>query len=408
PGVKLALILIFLWLYAGITGLSPSVLRAATMFSFVALGSISKKKSNTYNMLAASAILLIIIDPGIVFQVGFQLSYLAVIGIVFTFPRIYPLLVFNSIVLDKIWSLVVVSIGAQLATFPLSLYYFHQFPLVFLITNLIVIPLATLALYSGLFYLIFNWIPGIDWILYKVFNGTLWAMNSFIEIVSQLPYAVLRDIPFTVGEMLLAYIFMIAATLAFYTPRRDYIRTTLFALLAMVSISSARLIANSTRWEVTILEGRNSPVVCIQKGNSLTVLSVEETKLDFDADNSFYLEGFYRKQGIHDVRYIAFSGNYKDAFLRVSDGILIVPNQVIQLTAQSEDSSLAENCFGNVSIIHRRENLKRIAHCGEQTTLLMGREIPKWKRRDIFELVDRDQVAIWDMNADGIYRRKVP
>lgn len=142
--IILLITLLLLWIYAGITGFSPSVLRAATMFSFIAIGRHSGQFGSIYNMLGVSAFVLLLINPFLIKEVGFQLSYLAVIGIVYLHPKIFPLLANGNLLWDKVWALAVVSFSAQLATFPLSIYYFNQFPNYFLITNLMVIPLATI------------------------------------------------------------------------------------------------------------------------------------------------------------------------------------------------------------------------------------------------------------------------
>ena len=123
--VKAIILLIALWSYALLTGLSPSVLRAATMFSFVIMGTVLNRKSSIYNTLAASAFFLLIINPNLLFEVGFQLSYIAVLGIVYLQPLIYNRIYTRWWLLDKIWAITAVSIAAQIATLPLTLYYFH-------------------------------------------------------------------------------------------------------------------------------------------------------------------------------------------------------------------------------------------------------------------------------------------
>ncbi len=125
-----------------ITGLSPSVLRAATMFSFVIMGTVLNRKSSIYNTLAASAFFLLIINPNLLFEVGFQLSYIAVLGIVYLQPLIYKRIYTRWWLLDKVWAITAVSIAAQIATLPLTLFYFNQFPVYFMLSNLLVIPSA--------------------------------------------------------------------------------------------------------------------------------------------------------------------------------------------------------------------------------------------------------------------------
>jgi len=157
--IKGVLLILILWSYALLTGLSPSVMRAATMFSFIVAAKMTKRNSSFFNTLAASALVLLIYNPLLIMEVGFQLSYMAVIGIVIIQPWVNNLFNFKWWLPIKIWEITAVSIAAQIATFPLGLLYFHQFPNYFMLSNLIVIPLAIFILYLGIFTLSFSFIP---------------------------------------------------------------------------------------------------------------------------------------------------------------------------------------------------------------------------------------------------------
>jgi len=140
--LKAILLLLTVWAYAIITGLSPSVQRASLMLSVFIIGNLLNRARDTYNTLAISALILLIIDPYLLFNVGFQLSYAAVIGIVTFHQPIYKLLYFKNTIIDKIWSITVLSFAAQMATFPIATYYFHFFPPWFWLTNLFTFPLS--------------------------------------------------------------------------------------------------------------------------------------------------------------------------------------------------------------------------------------------------------------------------
>ena len=157
--IFMVLSIILLWIYALITGFSPSVLRAATMFSFIVIGENLRRPCNIYNTLSASAFFLLVLNPNLIFEVGFQLSYCAVIGIVFFQPKFHKLFQFNYWATDKLWGLFTVSLAAQLATFPFSIYYFNQFPTYAWLSNFIVIPAAFLFIYLSMGVLLFSSIP---------------------------------------------------------------------------------------------------------------------------------------------------------------------------------------------------------------------------------------------------------
>ena len=137
---KTIFIIIFLWCFAFIAGLSASVVRAVTMFTFLAVGLYFGKKRVVAYSLISSLFFLLIVKPMFLFDVGFQLSYLAVFGIIWVQPKLYQVWKPKNKVLDTIWQLFTVSIAAQVGILPLSLFYFHQFPVLFFVSNLVIIP----------------------------------------------------------------------------------------------------------------------------------------------------------------------------------------------------------------------------------------------------------------------------
>ena len=207
--LKAVFLILSLWAYALLTGLSPSVLRAATMFSFIIIGSALKRQTNIYNTLAASAFVLLLYNPYILLQVGFQLSYAAVLGIVYLQPKLYKLIYTKHWLLDKIWAITTVSIAAQLATFPLGIYYFHQFPNYFLLSNLFVIPLATFIIGGGVLLFVTSVIPFFPGSLAWVVNKILMLLNFSVQWVENLPYSLSLGISITVLETIIVYTIII-------------------------------------------------------------------------------------------------------------------------------------------------------------------------------------------------------
>ena len=203
--LKAVLLILSLWAYALLTGLSPSVLRATTMFSFIIIGSALNRETNIYNTLAASAFVLLLYNPYILLQVGFQLSYAAVLGIVYLQPKLYKLMYTKHWLLDKIWAITTVSIAAQLATFPLGMYYFHQFPNYFLLSNLFVIPLATFIIGGGVLLFAISAIPFLSGFLAFVVNKILLLLNFSVQWVENLPYSLSLGICITVIETIIIY-----------------------------------------------------------------------------------------------------------------------------------------------------------------------------------------------------------
>lgn len=178
-----------LWLFVMVTGMAPSVLRAATMFTFVLIGQLLvKRPTNIYNIIALSAFILMLIDPIIIYQVGFQLSYSALLGIVAFQQKIFRSIYVSNKFLAPVWNLMTVSIAAQLGTLPFTLFYFHMFPFYFWLSGIIVIPLAGLILKLGMITIATHiMIPSITIIPAKLLWISTWVMNQSIKLCAQLP-----------------------------------------------------------------------------------------------------------------------------------------------------------------------------------------------------------------------------
>ncbi len=210
--IRLFLILVFLWLFAFLTGAAPSVMRAAVMFSFILAGGAFNKSGSVYNSLAGSAFFLLCFNPYILWDVGFQLSYLAVLGIVIGQKFISKWFYFQNKILQYAWQLAAVSLAAQLFTFPVCLYYFHQLPMLFLLANIIAIPLATLILWSCLLLVLISPIEFAAFYFGKFINALLWLLNKTVVTVNSIPFSLWEG--FSISVLETCFLYVIACCIA--------------------------------------------------------------------------------------------------------------------------------------------------------------------------------------------------
>lgn len=208
--IRGVLLLLVIWVYAFITGLSPSVLRASCMLSFIIIGKSLSRKSSIYNSLAASAFLLLLINPLMLMEVGFQLSYSAVLGIVSVFPILRKRLYSQNKILQKIRDILIVSFAAQLGTFPLAIYYFHQFPIYFLLTNLLVVSFVGIIIYVGFAFFAFSAVPYLNLIISFVLKKCIAFLCFYVEFVESLPFASLEDLVLSIPAIILLFVLMLA------------------------------------------------------------------------------------------------------------------------------------------------------------------------------------------------------
>ena len=258
--LRSALIIVFLWFYAFITGLSPSVMRATVMFSFMALGGLLGRKSQTYNTIFLSAFVLLLYRPTLLFDVGFQLSYSAVLAIIYFQPRIVGLLYIKQRWLRWAWELTAVSLAAQIGTAPLSVYYFHQFPTYFLLSNFVVIPAATLILYTAILLFVVAWIPYLGLAVAWILNAILKSMYFLITCIESLPHA-LSFVWIDAWQVLLLYIAIVACGFCCYRLSFNYLATMLAAILAVGGLQIWHNYTSLTTNEVVVFNHSKTVIV---------------------------------------------------------------------------------------------------------------------------------------------------
>jgi competence protein ComEC len=207
--IKTVLVVLFLWMFAFVAGLSASVVRAVTMFTFLAIGLSFRRKNIIEFSLITSMFFLLIVKPMFLFDVGFQLSYLAVFGIIWVQPILYKFWNPKLKIVDKFWQLLTVSFAAQAGILPLSLYYFHQFPGLFWMSNLIIIPFLGAILIGGIVIIFLSLIGFLPQFLATIFGFVIAQMNNFVRWISLQEQFLFKDISLSFLMMIASYISII-------------------------------------------------------------------------------------------------------------------------------------------------------------------------------------------------------
>jgi len=393
------LILIAIWFYAGITGFSPSVLRASTMFSFIAFGTAGGRKGNTYNMLAASIILLVLINPLIIREVGFQLSYLAVIGIVFFHDIFKPLFWSKYWLVQRGWELFVVSISAQIATAALSIYYFGQFPNYFFLSNLLVIPLATLSLYGGLVYLIISPIPFIAELTALLVDLIVSSLTGVVSFFSGLPGSVTTGIYFSLADVLGIYILIISIVLLSQKPNRTRILFICSSIIVLAASFSYKKIGSAIKSELYILEGKDGAVMLLRSGTTGAFIPMYSEKEDFTLiKNEFYLSELIAKEGLNNPASIVdtpHDGNY----YFVGDGFICFDECVIVYTPHI---SIPKS--KRAILFLSNENYTDEYEFNEYDEIVFYRTLMNYQKKEVFQRLQNSSV-VWKMDKLGVYKK---
>ena len=258
--------------YALLTGFSPAVCRAVLVVSLIVIGKTYNRYINTLNILAFSAFMLLLYNPMFINEVGFQLAYIAVAGLIIFRPIVYSWFKFKNSFADRLWGLCAVSISAQIVTFPLSAFYFHQFPVYFLVSNVLVVIPAAIIMYTGILYLLLPQIPFVSNYLGWILEKTIILMNKSLALIQQLPISAINKIWFNTFEYLLLYAIIISLFYFLYDRKFWLLRLALSCMLLLsISLSYQKINSIQTN-SIAFLNLRSHTGIVMRNGISAVIL----------------------------------------------------------------------------------------------------------------------------------------
>lgn len=316
PSVKTYTIILeiaCIWAFAFITGFAPSVQRAAFMFSLMAISKINQYEKDSINLVIASAVILLLFNPHLLFEVGFQLSYSAVLGIILLYPKIYPLIYCKNKFANTIWQVEVVSFAAVIGTAPISIYYFHQFSLVFPITNLIAIPAAYILVAGSILLFI---VGGIAWLgnfVGLILSKICAALVQMIEVISNWSFSALTSIYINSHELILLVLLLVLVGIGIYHikhAKRMLIAGLVVFNLLCIYRGARKMIAYQSIEHFTV-NHNNTETNLIRVGSKLLVLQ----SVDNEQTYPIQLNGFKRNKLVYKKEKITSSILQLDDFL---------------------------------------------------------------------------------------------
>ncbi len=262
-----------IWAYAVFTGLSPSVVRAAAMFSFLSCALYLNRPSNTLNILALSMLAILLIEPRFLFRVGFQLSYAAVLAIAWVYPVLLRAWYPRNRFLKKLWKLTAVSLAAQLGVMPLCLYYFHQFPGLFLLSALLLVPALGLLIGAGIPVAILSSLNKVPEILALAYSQLIGGMNGAVRFIARQEAFVIRDIPLDEVSLALLYLLLAFLVLSLQKPR---FRNLALLGVFILSLQAWTLFLKQKNWrerDIVLLHRVGDSGILYQEGKELHLFS---------------------------------------------------------------------------------------------------------------------------------------
>ena len=326
-----------IWLFALLSGASSSVLRAAVMFSIIIFGRNFNYNINMYNILAASAFVLLIFRPFFLFDIGFQLSYLGLIGIIFFQPKLEKLWLPSNKIIWNGWQFTTAGVAAQLATMPVSIYHFHQFPTYFWLSGLIVIPAATGILIGGIGLFVVNAIPYIGWFVGLLLNWLLWITNYSLFFIQKLPGSLLNNIWFTLEQTILFYGALISVILGITLSRYRFLQFSIILLILGVIPFSFRANREVNQQKIVVhllRHGNEIDFISGKKTYSLQIDTAYEKSGMFSINNSRSFFGVTQLISLQNIDNEEI--NFKPPFVLFANKLIFLGNNYIRKSINCE------------------------------------------------------------------------
>jgi competence protein ComEC len=308
--LKLTLVVLSLWSFAILAGLSPSIVRSVTMFSFLAIGIHLRRTVNIFHTLVVSMLLILLFKPSFLFDVGFQLSYLALFFILWLQPILAGIWQPKNKITTYFWDIITVSFAAQIGAMPLSIYYFHQFPGLFFVTNLLILPLLGIIMAFGVVAVLIATFHTVPEFIAKAIEFLIALLNSIIHWVASFDVFVFKNISFSTAMLWSSYLVIILIILWIKRPTFKRLTIVFASILLMQIIFIFQKNESQNNEELIVFNYKKNTIITERIGNAVTVYSNDSIrkKLNSNLVIQSYLVGNFcevtAKKSLQNLMYL--------------------------------------------------------------------------------------------------------
>lgn len=379
--LKQVLLLALIWFYALIAGLSPSILRASLMISFVIIGEIIRRKGFIVNSIAASAFILLCINPNNLFEIGFLLSYAAVMGIVVLQRPIYNLLYVKNKLLDKAWQITAVALSAQIATIPFTLFYFQQFTTYFWLSNLFMTPISFIVVISGMILLLVSWIPYLNTLVGYLVWGAVYVMNWVVAKIESIPYSIIKGLYVNDFEFAVLLVALLLLMLTFMLRKRRLFIAMLASLLVVMASVTLRMYNSDHQQGMTVFCLRNHTAVDFVRGGEHVLLADSALMAD-ESTVDYSLKGAWARQHLSpNPQVIGFEEDYANKYLCKKSNLVTFDGKLLAIW---EDQGISDSLSFRLPVDYllivgkQKPDVQSVVNGYEAKLLLIDGSVPHY------------------------------
>jgi competence protein ComEC len=391
------LIITGLWLFTLLAGIQPSLLRSAIMFTCIVLGESLSKKTSIYNTMAVSAFVVLCINPFWLWDVGFQLSYAAVLSIIIFMKPVYNWFYIKNKILDALWKLNAVTIAAQILTVPLSIYHFHQFPNYFMLTNFLAVPLSSVILLGAIFLCVISFIPFMAVLTGKLLSWLIWLMNTYIEKIETLSFSLWDGLQISIGQTILLFLFICGISHWLMEKSAKSLLWGILALLGFTGLRSYSFLLTTRQEKIIVYNVPQKKAIDIIQGRSFRFIG------DSDLLTNDFTRNFHLKPARTLLRITAAG---KQAGLSSDEHYLSYRDKHILLIGESVNFSPQQiKPVIDLLVISKNPKLyfKKLNAVLEIKQVIFDGSVPAWKSKYWKKDCDSLHIPWYDVTMKGAF-----
>lgn len=395
------LIITGLWLFSLLAGAQPSILRSALMFTCIVLGESLSKKTSIFNTMAVSAFILLCINPYWLWDVGFQLSYAAVLSIIIFMRPIYNWFYIKNKVLDFLWKLNAVTLAAQILTVPLSIYHFHQFPNLFILTNFLAVPLSSAILLGEIFLCVISFIPAVAILVGKLISWLIWLMNTYIEKIETIRFSLWDGLQISILQAILLVLFSIGTCYWLMEKSTKGLKYGLLALFGFVALRSFSFIQSNKQEKIIVYNVPQKRAIDIVNGRNYFFVG-DSDLLTNDFARNFHLKPSRILYRISDVDTLT-NLTVQEDYLSYNDKKILLLDESVSFTPQQPKPSI------DLLVISKNPKIymQKLAASLHIKQVVFDGSVPAWKANYWKKDCDSLNIPWHDVTLKGAFEMRL-
>jgi competence protein ComEC len=397
------IILVSLWIYASVAGMAPSIVRASTMFSIFVIAEMISRAKSTYNNIAFSCFIMCLANPYVIFDTGFQLSYLAVLGIVYFQPKFMTPFSHCNRFLITILRCSTVTLAAQLGTLPVILLTYKSFPSYFLFSNLILVPYTSVVMYIEIIVLALSRLPLLQFISWTL-NFAVYLMNWVVKFFDRLPHSTIDGIYVNRIQSALLVIGILSLALLFSFRKRIFFTIILFALSGIFAVGVFHSYKISSHKEFGVFGVKRAfYAYFIENGTGFSIRDTTSIDISFDRHTKNYLikRGFRSEQDLTSL-------SLSDSIPNMYKGVLLFTGKKIALSSQLSVNAAFSGTPLNVDYLYvtgkQKDKPETVLSCYNPSKIIIANNIPAYKITEWIKAAEAKNIPFHNIKTDGIFR----